>query len=50
MSKLYRRDGSKEDVELVYSRVKYEGDMHTLFFIRNAMALAEARLDTFEAE
>ena len=35
-SKLYRRDGVREEVELVYSQVKYEGQTHILFFIRNA--------------
>jgi PAS domain S-box-containing protein len=36
-SKIHRRDGSKEEVELVYSRVKYEGEIHTLFFIRDVV-------------
>lgn len=32
---LHKRDGSIEEIELVYNTVKYEGDLHALFFLRS---------------
>lgn len=35
LTNLHKRDGAIEEIELVYNTVKYEGDLHVLFFLRS---------------
>ena len=50
MVNLHKRDGSIEEIELVYNTIKYEGDLHALFFLRSESYMSPLFLKAAQAE